>query len=82
MWGTPCAAWHVPVSVSLAMTGYGLVPTAAQVLMTGNQEPKAVDITQAAIDAGPEVLGWSREGGGGRRTGGQGGGEGGVRCRA
>lgn len=23
--------------------------------MTGNQEPKSVDITQAAIDAGPEV---------------------------
>ena len=82
MWGTPCAAWHVPVSVSLAMTGYGLVPTAAQVLMTGNQEPKAVDITQAAIDAGPEVFGWRREGGGGRRTVGQGGGEEGVRCRA
>lgn len=26
-----------------------------QVIMTGNQEPKSVDITQAAIDAGPEV---------------------------
>ena len=27
----------------------------AQVVMTGNQEPKSVDITQAAIDAGAEV---------------------------
>lgn len=29
----------------------------AQVVMTGNQEPKSVDVTQAAIDAGPEVGG-------------------------
>jgi PleD family two-component response regulator len=28
-----------------------------QVVMSGNQEPKSVDITQAAIDAGPEVGG-------------------------
>jgi hypothetical protein len=26
-----------------------------RVIMTGNQEPKAVDITQAAMDAGAEV---------------------------
>jgi hypothetical protein len=31
----------------------------AQVVMTGNQEPKSVDLTQEAINAGPEVGGGS-----------------------
>lgn len=49
--------WHsvlVGLTDHLPLAGYDEEET-VRVIMSGNQEPKAVDITKEAIDAGPEV---------------------------